>query len=187
MGEKNPPDRWKFDLDCTVPSSRVAFAVFDMTHKMSNVLYPQRYDFKARGHSQGLELRRDWQSLDERNFLAAGHVVSPLSRRGEEAELAVRNSFNPVFPSTKWKFGELNLHDAVPPSPPYRDWVVVNEPPRLRRNITERETVLICLSPLGARGISFPLRLKPKIILSTPAKSPALSRKLTQSFVKIKP
>ena len=102
-------------------------------------MYSQRFCFKARGHAEGLESRRDWKSTDGRNFLSTGQVVTPASQRGKEVELALRSSFNLVFATSKWMFGELHLHLAARPIHPYRDCVELHQPPRLRWNITIRE------------------------------------------------
>ena len=51
-------------------SPRLSFSLFDMNRKQSKVLYSHRYGLNARGRSAGLESRRDWKSLSERNFPA---------------------------------------------------------------------------------------------------------------------
>ena len=94
-------------------------------------MYSKRLDLKARGHAEGLETRRDWESKDERNFLPAGHVVMPVSRRCKEVDLRIRIRLNSAFSTNKRKRGALHLHVAARPIPPYRDCVELNQPPRL--------------------------------------------------------
>ena len=81
-GEQSPNGQWKSDLDFSVSPPRLAFSIFDMTHKPSEVSYSHRFGFKDLGHPEILESRRDGHPLRGRVFLATGHVVSPMSHRG---------------------------------------------------------------------------------------------------------
>ena len=95
------------------PPPRLAFAVFDMVRKEGKVMYPHRYDFKARAREEDLNRGVIGSPMRGLSFLATGHVVSPATHRGKDVELAIRASFDPVFAATKWKFADLHIQVAV--------------------------------------------------------------------------
>ena len=139
MDEPHSSNRWKCDLDFSGPAPAVGIRRIQHDPQTEKSLYSRRFDFKARGQAEGLESRLDGQSLRELILLAAGHVVLPATHRGREIDLSTRTSSDPVFAFAKWKLGELQLHVAVRPSPPYRDWVVIDAPPRSWIKVTNHE------------------------------------------------
>ena len=85
-GGKQFPNRWKFDFDRSVsPPPRLAFAVFDMVRKEGKVMYPHRYDFKARAREEDLNRGVIGSPMRGLSFLATGHVVLPATHRGEKS------------------------------------------------------------------------------------------------------
>ena len=53
--------------------------------------------------------------------------------------MSIRAIYDPACAIIQRQFGDLHLHVAVRPSPPYRDWVVIDEPPRSWQNVIAQE------------------------------------------------
>ena len=105
-----------------VPSS-LKFTVYLMDQFASWALNSERFDFKARANEEDLESRREWYSANSQSNLGDVFILEPLSMRGQTLEIDIKFPWAPCLAILRWKLGEVFLHVAVRPSPPYRTWV----------------------------------------------------------------
>ena len=96
---------------------------------VSRTLHSERFDFKARARPEDLDSRRDWQSTESTIFTGEVWALSPPEIRGRMIEIEIRASWNPRFAIIRWMHGDVHMHIAARPSPPYRDWAPGNSAP----------------------------------------------------------
>ena len=121
----SPTGKGKFEVEFefTVMPPKLRLTIYIMDAFISRTLHSERFDLKARARPEDLDSRREWFTTESTVFSGEVWALSPIEIRGRMIDLEIHASWNPCFAIIRWMHGDVFMHIAVRPSPPYRDWV----------------------------------------------------------------
>ena len=84
--ETNTVGEAHLELERALAPHQLKFAVYSMDKFVSRALISGRFDVKSRAHSEDLESRRDWATVDSVSVLGDVRILSLANARGRENE-----------------------------------------------------------------------------------------------------